>query len=89
MVRKSEMPETSTTTKVIAETIRKHMESRGISQGQMGKFLNRSQSYVQTRFHGEQAWTTDDIDSIAKIFGLANGFSLIDEARGIIDSQHD
>lgn len=65
------------------------MESRGISQGQMGKFLNRSQSYVQTRFHGEQAWTTDDIDSIAKIFGLANGFSLIDEARGIIDSQHD
>ncbi|WP_416174851.1 hypothetical protein [Bifidobacterium crudilactis] len=49
----------------------------------MGKFLNRSQSYVQTRFHGEQAWTTDDIDALAKIFGLTNGFALIDEARGI------
>lgn len=83
MVRKDEMPETSGITKVIAETTRNRMKAQGISQNRMGYLIGKSQSYVSTRFRGEQAWTTDDIDKITRILGLPNGFAIMDEARGV------
>ena len=79
------MRETSITTKVIAEAIRRRMTAKGISQNKMGELIDKSQSYVSVRYRGEQPWTTDDIDRIAKILGLPNGFAIMDEARGITE----
>ncbi|MCI1868525.1 helix-turn-helix domain-containing protein [Bifidobacterium crudilactis] len=72
----------SATTKVIAETTRSLIEGEGMSQEQVGAILGRSQSYVSARVKGLQPWTTEDIDTLAKHFGFANAFGLIDKARG-------
>lgn len=83
MVRKSELHDTSAITKVIAEAIAGAMKDAGVTQNQLADGIGKSQSYVSTRYRGEQAWTTDDIDAIAKVLGLSNGFALLDLARGI------
>lgn len=82
MVRKSEFKETSATTKVIAEVVQTLMDEHGISQNRLAARIGKSQSYVSTRTRGEQAWTTDDIDAIAKALGLPNGFAILDRAMG-------
>lgn len=83
MVRKSEFPETSATTKVVAETVAEEMRRRGMSQNRLAKLIEKSQSYVSTRTRGEQSWTIDDVDAIAKALGLPNGFVIFDRARGV------
>lgn len=83
MVRKSELKETSATTKVIAEAVSALMNERDMSQNRLAKIIGKSQSYVSTRTRGEQPWTTDDIDAIAKALGLPNGFTILDRARGL------
>ena len=85
VVRNNELTPMSATTKVIAETTRGLIETEGLSQEQIGKLLGRSQSYVSTRIKGLQPWTTEDIDALAKHFGLGNAFGLIDKARGITE----
>lgn len=83
MVRKSELKETSATTKVIAEAVSALMDEHGMSQNRLAARIEKSQSYVSTRTRGEQPWTTDDLDAIAKALGLPNGFTILDRARGL------
>lgn len=83
MVRKSELKETSATTKVIAEAVSALMDEHGMSQNRLAARIEKSQSYVSTRTRGEQPWTTDDLDAIAKALGLPNGFAILDRARGL------
>ena len=83
VVRNNEMAPVSATTQVIAETTRSLIEAEGLSQEQVGKLLGRSQSYVSTRIKGLQPWTTEDIEALAKHYGFANAFGLIDRARGL------
>ena len=83
MVRKSEFPETSAATKIVAETVAGEMRRRGMSQNRLAKLIGKSQSYVSTRTRGEQSWTIDDLDAIAKALGLPNGFAILDRARGL------
>lgn len=83
MVKKSELPETSATTKVIAEAVAAAMKEAGMSQNRLATKIRKSQSYVSLRCRGEQAWTTDDLDAIAKALGLPNGFAILDRARGL------
>lgn len=85
MVRKSELSETCAMTKIIGETVAKAMEETGMSQNKLAAKIGKSQSYVSLRCRGEQAWTTDDIDAIAKVLGMPNGFTILDRAQGVVD----
>lgn len=78
------MRDTSATTKMIAETTTALLKKHGFTQVKTAAAIGRSQSYVQTRWNGLQAWDTDDLDAIAKkCLGLPNGFALIDVVRGV------
>ena len=54
-----------------------------ITQATVAEHLHRSPNYVSDRVTMKRSWTMQDIDALAKLFGLPNGFALIDEARGI------
>lgn len=73
----------SRTTLLIAETVSDLVDEEGISQKEIGKIVGRSQAYASTRIKGLQAWTTDDLDAIAKHFGFPNAFGLLDKVRGL------
>lgn len=83
MSRKQKFPGTSSISKVTAEYINQLAKAKGVKQADLGRALGRSQSYVQTRCAGLQSWSVDDIDALAKYFGLPNGFALLDRARGL------
>lgn len=83
MVKNNDLPRTSGTTKIIAETINALAIGERLSQAQVGKLIGRSQSYASTRLKGMEPWTTEDIEKLAKHFGFPNAFGLIDRARGI------
>lgn len=83
MTRKQKFPGTSSVSKLTAEYINQLAKTKGVKQADLGKVLGRSQSYVQTRCSGLQSWSVDDVDALAKYFGLPNGFALLDMARGL------
>lgn len=83
MSRKQKFPGTSSVSKVTAECINQLAKAKGVTQTDLGRMLGRSQSYVQTRCSGLQSWSVDDVDALAKHFGLPNGFALLDMARGL------
>ncbi|WP_137655858.1 hypothetical protein [Bifidobacterium moukalabense] len=83
MVRKDEMPPTSSITKLVAETVRILAEEEGLSQRQVGQLVDRSQAYAHDRLVGNKAWDTDELDRLARHFHLTNAFALIDRARGM------
>lgn len=83
MSRKQKFPGTSSVSKVTAEYINQLAKAKGATQTDLGRMLGRSQSYVQTRCSGLQSWSVDDVDALAKYFGLPNGFALLDMARGL------
>lgn len=83
MVRNSDLPQTSGITKVIADTIRGLIDKENLSQTQVGAIIGKSQSYASLRIKGLAPWNVDEIDKLAKHFGFANGFVLVDLARGV------
>lgn len=90
VVKKSELPPTSGTTRVISETTASLLKRRGYTQTKTAEAIGRSQSYVQTRWNGIQPWNTEDLEQIAtKCLGLPNGFALVDLARGLYSKEAD
>lgn len=87
MVRNIDLAETSMATKLIAETVKSLMVDGGWSQAKVGYLLGKSQSYVSLRVKGIASWTIDDLDKLAKAFGYANAFGLLDAVRGIKDKK--
>ena len=83
MVRKSEYEEMDPFTIILAETIRRGLQENGMTQTKLGEKIGRTQAYVSPRYRGLLPWTTKDINLIAQVLGFANGFALIDEARGV------
>ncbi|WP_423773424.1 helix-turn-helix domain-containing protein [Bifidobacterium crudilactis] len=83
MVRNNELPSIGTTAKLIADTIAQLLERKSVSQTQVSRELHRSQSYISVRIRGLDAWTTEDLDKLARILGYTNVFGLLDEVRGI------
>lgn len=67
MVKNSEMPQMGNYALAIAKAIRAVTENAGISGAALARHMDRAQSYVSTRIQGRRAWTTDEIDTIAKL----------------------
>lgn len=87
MVRNSELPRTSTATKVIAETVHGIAERKGLTQAQIAEVVGKSSTYASLRLRGMRPWSTDDLDALAKCFGYDNAFGLLDRARGLPSRQ--
>lgn len=88
VVKKSELPPTSGTTRIISETTATLLKRRGYTQTKTAEAIGRSQSYVQTRWNGIQPWNTEDLEQIAtKCLGLPNSFALIDIIRGTVSKE--
>ena len=68
---------------MVGELVRENMSRHKITQATVAEHLHRSPNYVSERVTMKRSWTMQDIDALAKLFGLPNGFALIDEARGI------
>lgn len=68
---------------MVGELVRENMSRHKITQATVAEHLHRSPNYVSERVTMKRSWTMQDIDALAKLFGLPNGFALVDEARGI------
>ena len=68
---------------MVGELVRQNMSRHKVTQATVAEHLHRSPNYVSERVTMKRSWTMQDVDALAKLFGLPNGFALIDEARGI------
>lgn len=83
MVRNDEMKPIGATATAIAHAVDQIAKEKGITNEQIGNRIGRAKSYVNVRLNARKAWTADELDEIAVLFGMRNAFALIDEARGI------
>lgn len=83
MVRNDEMKPIGATATAIAHAVDQIAKEKGITNEQIGNQIGRAKSYVNVRLNARKAWTADELDEIAVLFGMRNAFTLIDEARGI------
>ena len=80
MVRNSEIPEVGTFSQVVARVVKARLDDAGISGSELGRRLDRAQSYASLRLNGRKAWTLDELDRISSMLGeTVDG--LIAEAR--------
>lgn len=70
-------------TLAICEYIRAETQRKKIRQTQLGEVVGKSQGYVSDRLLSKKAWTTQDLDAIAKALGYANGWGLLSEIQGV------
>lgn len=56
-------------TERLAPVIAQYMRNNRITQTALGRELDRDQSYVSERVTGKRAFTTDELDGIAKLAG--------------------
>lgn len=87
MANKTDKEEMSAFAMMVGEIVRSHMKRLGITQAKVADYLNRSPNYVSERVTMKRSWTMQDFDSLAKLFGLTNGFALMEEARGITEEK--
>ena len=66
-----------TFTRRIAPIIKGLMREHGVTQTRLAAILDRSQAYVSERASGKEAWNTDELEVLARQFGLSNGFELL------------
>lgn len=69
MVKNSEMPEMGSYAKAVAQAVKNATEEAGVSGAAIARHMGRAQSYVSTRIQGRRAWTTDEVDIIARLIG--------------------
>lgn len=83
MVRNEEMKPIGATATAIAHAVNQIAAEKGITDEQIAQTIGRVKSYVNVRRHARKAWTADELDEIAVLFGMSNAFELIDVARGL------
>ena len=86
MVRNSELPEMDPFSQLISASIKDLATTRRMSNAYIARQISKSPTYVSLRIRGLDAWDTHDLNALAHLFGYTNGFGIIDEARGLSDS---
>lgn len=81
MVRNEELPEMGAFAKAVAQAVKRESAAAGVSGSELGRRLDRAQSYVSLRLNGRKAWTLDELDAIARILGTTVD-ALMRAARG-------
>lgn len=55
----------------VTRRVRGELDRRGITQHELADRLDWHQAYLSRRLTGQVAWSTDDLESIASVFGLS------------------
>lgn len=64
------MPQMGAYARAVAQAVKAAIDARGISGSAVGRHLHRAQSYASYRLNGRKAWTTDEVDQIAKMLNI-------------------
>lgn len=69
MVRNEELPGVGAFAQAVAAAVKSMVDDAGISGSELGRRLDRAQSYASLRLNGRKAWTLDELDAIASLLG--------------------
>lgn len=61
----------TTTSELVAAALRAYMEERGVTQRDVARFLDRSDSYVSARVLGKYDLSLDIVHAVAVLTGLS------------------
>ncbi|MDF7665692.1 helix-turn-helix transcriptional regulator [Bifidobacterium sp. ESL0745] len=64
--------------------MRTRMRAIGVTQADMAKACGKTQAYISKHLDGQTSWRLDDIESLAGLFGFAEGVTFIDTATNYV-----
>ena len=65
---------------IVAENIRTESARRGFSQSAIAREVGMSQPAVNQRWRGVTRWQLDELDSLARLFGVSVAYLVSDNA---------
>ena len=65
---------------IVAENIRTESARRGFSQAAIAREVGMSQPAVNQRWRGVTRWQLDELDSLARLFGVSVAYLVSDNA---------
>ena len=65
---------------VVAENIRVESARRGYSQSALARAIEMSQPAINQRWRGMTRWQLDELDAIARLFGVSVTYLVTDNA---------
>ena len=65
---------------IVAENIRTESARRGFSQSAIAREVGMSQPAVNQRWRGVTRWQLDELDSLARLFGVSVAYFVSDNA---------
>ena len=65
---------------IVAENIRTESARRGVSQSAIAREVGMSQPAVNQRWRGVTRWQLDELDSLARLFGVSVAYLVSDNA---------
>jgi hypothetical protein len=73
--------EMASTQQIVSQTIRAQIALTGKTHQSLANALGFRREALYRRLKGIKPWDTDELDEVAKFFGLKDAYSLIDLAR--------
>ena len=70
----------STYNTAVTRTVKRHMQSLSISQKALANDLAMSQTALSQRMRGAARWQLDDLEAIARLFGVPVTYLVSDNA---------
>ena len=86
MVRNSELPEMDPFSRIISASVKALATKKRMSNSYIAEQIGKSPTYVSLRIRGLDAWDTHDLSALAQLFGYTSAFGIVDEARGLSES---
>ena len=65
---------------VVAENIRVESARRGYSQSDLARAISMSQPAINQRWRGMTRWQLDELDALARLFGVSVAYLVSDNA---------
>ena len=65
---------------IVAENIRTESARRGYSQSALARAIEMSQPAINQRWRGMTRWQLDELDALAKLFGVSVAYLVSDNA---------
>ena len=65
---------------IVAENIRIESARRGYSQSSLARAIEMSQPAINQRWRGVTRWQLDELDSLARLFGVSVAYLVSDNA---------
>lgn len=71
----------ASTQKIVSQTIRAQIALTGKTHQSLAEALGFRREALYRRLTGQKPWDVDELDKVAKFFGLADAYKLLDLAE--------